>query len=102
MSEKDRIIQIIYQAVDEVNQLFPDDQQLEKKPNTPLYAQDGGLDSLSLVRLIIETEQKIEEEFNVHLSLASEKAFSMKNSPFSSIAVLAEFISVMMREGAND
>ena len=101
MSEKDRIIQVVYQAVDEVNELFPEDQWLKKKPDTPLYAKGGGLDSLSLVRLIIETEQKIEEEFGVQLSLASEKAFSMKNSPFASIQDLADFISMMMQEDAN-
>lgn len=101
MPEKERILQVIYQAVEEVNELFPKDQRLEKKPETRLYAEGGGLDSVNLVRFIIETEQKLEEELDITISIASERAFSMKNSPFLSINALAEFITKLIQEEAH-
>lgn len=98
MSKKEKIVAAIYQAIDEVNELFPTDQRLEKKPDALLYDPSSGLDSVNLVRLIIETEQKIEEAFGINISLTSEKAFSLQNTPFRTVETLATLILDLMQE----
>jgi D-alanine--poly(phosphoribitol) ligase subunit 2 len=58
---------------------------------TPLFGQRGILDSLGLVTLVVAVEQAIEDEFGVSVSLADEKAMSQRNSPYRTVASLAEY-----------
>lgn len=102
MTKKERIIQAIFNAVDEINQQFPNEGQMEKSIDAVLFGQSAKLDSLGLVNLIVTTEQKIEEEFNIAVTLADERAMSQKNSPFRTIGTLAEYIFLLIEENANE
>lgn len=58
---------------------------------TRLFGQEGVLDSLALVSLVIAVEQRIEEESGTRVELADEKALSQKSSPYRSIGTLADY-----------
>lgn len=98
MMVKEQLIQVIYEAIDEVNAVLPPEQQLEKSINTVLFGDSGKLDSLGLVNLIVTTEQKVEEQFGVTITLADEKAMSQRNSPFRTVESLAEYIPQIIAE----
>ncbi len=102
MTNNERIIQTIFNAVDDINQLLIEEQQLEKSIGTVLFGKSGELDSQGLVNLIVAIEQKIEEEFEVPITLADEKAMSQKNSPFRTIGTLADYISLLLEENTNE
>jgi len=101
MAETERILQFIYKAIDEVNEQLPRKQRLKKSRDTVLYGESSKLDSLGLVMLIVATEQRIEDDFGLTLTLASEKALSMKNSPFKTVESLAEFILTLVKDTSN-
>ena len=102
MIEKEKVIQAIFRAVDELNQQLPRRQRLRKSVDTFLFGDHGVLDSLGLVNLIVTTEQKIEEEFGIAITLSDEKALSQKdNSPFETIEKLADYISLFLEEKAD-
>ena len=100
MIDGEKVIQAIFDAIDEINEQRPEGQQLEKAADTVLFGEAGVLDSLGLVNLIIAVEQGIEDAFGVSLTLADEKAMSQKNSPFKSVKTLAAYASVLMEEDA--
>ena len=100
MTKTEKLIQSVFSAIDEVNQSLPKEQQLAKSTNTILFGKGSNLDSLGLVNLIVATEQIIEEEFGITLTLASEKAMSQKNSPFQTVESLVDFILLLMDENA--
>jgi len=102
MTKNRRIIQAIFNAVDEVNPQLPREQQLQKSIDTIIADRSGKLDSLGLVNLIVATEQKIEEEFGKAITLADEKAFSQKSSPFKTIETLANYILILLEENSNE
>jgi hypothetical protein len=56
---------------------------------------------MHLVSLIIAIEREIEEAFGVALTLADERALSMKASPFRSIHSLADYIAILIKHGSN-
>tara|TARA_B100000767_G_C19721867_1_gene517658 strand:- start:876 stop:1160 length:285 start_codon:yes stop_codon:yes gene_type:complete len=60
--------------------------------STKLFNGREGLDSLGLVTLLINIEQKIESEYGTSLTIADEKAMSEKNSPFKTIGSLIIFL----------
>jgi acyl carrier protein len=59
--------------------------------NCPLY-KNNAMDSISLVTLISQVESDIEDEFNIQVILADEKAMSQKNSPFLTVGTLTSYI----------
>lgn len=68
----------------------------EPTAETPLYGDESGLDSLSLVRLIAAVERAAERAFGRRLVLADERAMSMRRSPFRTIGTLAELLAARM------
>ncbi len=99
MEKNEKVTQTIYSAIDELNRLLP--KPLEKSMDTVLFGKGGKLDSLGLVNLIVVTEQRIEEEFGVAITLADERALSRENSPFRSIGTLADYISSIMETNSH-
>ena len=98
MIQKEKIVQAIYEAVDEVNLQQRENHQLSKTPETLLYGQGALMDSLGLVTLVMETEQRINDQFDCSVTLANDKAFSQKNSPFRTVRSLADYIATLLEE----
>src|SRR3990170_741070 len=64
-------------------------------PDTPLI---GRLDSLGLVTLVVDLEERIRDELGVSVTLASERAMSAKRSPFLTVASLADYVVASLPE----
>ena len=84
---------IIKEAIDELNSLRQDQPPVDFAEQTPLYGADSPLDSVDLVNLLIAIEEKLEDELDVNLVIANEKALSMKHSPFQSIRTLHDYLA---------
>ena len=98
---KKKIINIIYDSIDEVNQQLDAAEQLDKAIDTILFGKNGKLDSLGLINLVITVEQNIEDEFDVSITLADERAMSQENIPFKDVGTLAEYIGILLDENLN-
>ena len=101
MNDPENIVAAIYRAVDWINGELPPDRQLIKAPETRLLGSQSVLDSLHLVSLIITIEREVEDAFGVALTLADERALSMKASPFRSIQSLADYIGILVIDARN-
>tara|TARA_B100002003_G_scaffold241297_1_gene262805 strand:+ start:444 stop:764 length:321 start_codon:yes stop_codon:yes gene_type:complete len=98
MTERDKILKSIYDAVDEVNEQLPEGQALEKSPDTVLLGESGKLESIDLVNILVATEENVEEAFGVPISITDERAVSEEKSPFTTIETLCNFISNLLIE----
>ena len=101
MNAPENIVAAIYRAVDWINGELPADRQLIKAPETRLLGSQSVLDSMHLVSLIVTVEREVEETFGVALTLADERALSMKASPFRSIQSLADYIGILIIDTRN-
>jgi D-alanine--poly(phosphoribitol) ligase subunit 2 len=86
-----QIIALINNALMELQGQPGYEAALGQGPETRLYGRQGALDSLGLVSLIVALEQALEDEFQVTVALADEKALSQARSPFRTIRSLAEY-----------
>ena len=59
---------------------------------TILYGTEGLLDSMALVNLIADLEERVHHEYQKTIVLVDEKAMSSRNSPFSSVQSLTQAI----------
>ena len=66
--------------------------------NTRLFGGGGLLDSMGVVILLSDLEDKLEDDYDVMISLASESAMSKTRSPFRNIKFLANFIVTSVEE----
>lgn len=96
--DKHKVLESIYAAIDEVNAISTEDKHLDKSATTVLFGEDGRLDSLGLVSLIVEVEGQIETDFDSSVSLADERAMSRRTSPFRNVDSLASYIVELLDE----
>jgi acyl carrier protein len=101
MDNPGNTVAAIYRAIDCINAELPPDRQLGKTPDTRLLGSQSVLDSLHLVSLLITIEREVEDTIGVTLTLADERALSMKESPFRTVESLASYIEVLIREAQN-
>ena len=101
MEESQKVLQSIYRAIDDINAELSEKERLKKVPETILFGNSGGLDSLGLVNLIVAAEQYLESEFGITLTLADERAMSQKSSPFRTVGTLANYILMLLKEYAD-
>jgi acyl carrier protein len=101
MEDIERVRRSLFNVIDEFNQTLPAAKQLPKALDTALFGENGALDSLGLVNLIVATEQRIEEDFGVSISLADERAMSQARSPFRTVDSLVNYIGVLLKENVN-
>jgi acyl carrier protein len=66
--------------------------------DTHLIGRGSVLDSMGLVTLIVDIEQRLEEECDAVLVLADDRAMSMKKSPFRSVQALTDYVYELMQE----
>jgi acyl carrier protein len=69
--------------------------------DTVLVGNDAVLDSLGVVQLIVEVEQRVEGGHGVSVTLANDKAMSARNSPFRTVGVLADHVIATAQEAAS-
>jgi len=99
---KEKILGLVYDSIDELNQQLSEQDRLEKSLETRLFGGNSKLDSLGLINLIVAVEQNIEDEFDISLTLADERAMSQRHSPFRTVGSLVDYISMLFEEESND
>ena len=95
---ENQIKEILFKSVEEINKTLDEDQQLELSTETVLLGKDGNIDSITFVNLIVTIEESIEDELNVEITLADEKALSQKESPFRTIGTLIDYIAQVVKD----
>ena len=98
MTQNEKVKQLIFDALDDINAQLSEDQQLEKSTTSALYGEKGKLDSLGLVNFIVAVEQKLHDEFGFPLTLATERAMSQQHSPFRTVQSLINYIIELLEE----
>ncbi|WP_128429318.1 hypothetical protein [Streptomyces cyaneus] len=88
----DRILQLIVATIEGINEMREENIPTDNIFDLCLYGDNGVFESMYLVAFLSQLEEGLEDEFGVEVSLVSEKAVSLRVSPFSSVRRLIGFI----------
>ena len=66
---------------------------------TVLFGPSGILDSIGLVSVIVELEQKLSDHAGRDVSLMDDRALSQARSPFRTVQSLADYAHARMADG---
>lgn len=96
MKNKEKLEKIVMELVKELGESIKSPELKNPDGNTELYGKQGLLDSVDIVHLVIDLEERILEEFNQEISIADEKAMSQKVSPFRNINSLISYLENLL------
>jgi acyl carrier protein len=92
----EKIFQLVKTSLEELNEELDYSDLRDVTWQTSIAGGESILDSLSLVRLIVDLETKIERACKKKILLADENAMSARNSPFRNVSSLVDFIAEKM------
>ena len=86
-------LKIVFSSIETLNEEKEDkDNLLALEEETRLLGRGAKLDSLGLVTLIVDIEQRLADEIGMEISLTDEKAMSQTRSPFRDVKSLVNYI----------
>ena len=88
--------EIVYEAIDEINEDQTDDAKILKSLDGLLLNADSNVDSLTLVRLLVTVERLIEERSGKAIVLVDESAFDEGQSPFLTVGTLVQHVEKLL------
>ncbi|ASI89225.1 hypothetical protein [Vibrio mediterranei] len=94
----EKYIELVIATLHEMGEDEDNQALIEAQAKTKLFGTNGVLDSVGVVFLITELEEKISDEYDVDVTLADEKAMSQVTSPFRNVETLAKYISQLVEE----
>ena len=93
----DEITALVFDALSEYNATRSDEEEsVDLTIDSPLFGDEGALDSLGLVNLVVLTERRIEQTYSVAVSLADENALSSAENPFRTVRSYVEFVAKLI------
>ena len=99
MNTRDTVVQIILDALTDLNKELPEAERVAVAEDTLLFGTDASLDSLSLVSVIVDVEGGVATQFSTPVALTDDEAMSQEISPFSSVTILADYIVKKLASG---
>ena len=97
MELKSKIIKFLEEFLEEEL-----DENIELSLDSKLFGGGGPLDSMSLVNLIVDLEELIEDDYGKTISLADEKAMSRRTSPFSRVQNLIDYVQEQLNSNNDE
>lgn len=100
MINNEKVMQVVMEAIDELNEQLPKEQKLKKSADTALFGSGGSLDSLGLVSLVTTLEQKIEEKFGITATIFEDITALENSNPFRTVGSLADYVASILEKSA--
>ncbi|MFC9793959.1 hypothetical protein [Streptomyces sp. NPDC057695] len=88
---QEQLLALILGVIEELNERRDEKIPTDNPLDVSFYGNSAVFDSMQLVNFLARVEEAIEDEYDVEISLTSEKAVSQRISPFSSARRLIEF-----------
>lgn len=96
----EKVLNLVIAVVKEIGEDQDNDALSEVDEDTRLFGEN--LDSMGIVFLVSDMEDRIADEMEINLTLADERAMSQKTSPFRSVKTLARYITMLIEEQNNN
>jgi acyl carrier protein len=93
MAEREKVLLLILEVVEEINAVLPEEEQILAMEQAPIFGIEAGLDSLCLLDLILGVEAKLRETIGLVPNLAEILVGSESGRSPATLGALATFIA---------
>jgi hypothetical protein len=98
MIERQKIEEIILEAVANLNAERPPDAQIVAHEATVLFGRNSVFDSISLVSVIVDVETMLNSRLHLEVSLTDDRAMNRARSPYSTVGTLRDYVVELLAE----
>ena len=95
--DRQTVVEVILGALQDVL-TGAEGELLAPDEHTRLIGRSSVLDSMGLVTLIVEVEQRLEDDHDLVVVLADDRAMSQTRSPFLAVGTLADYVLQLAAE----
>jgi len=92
------ILEIVYAALDEADAQSLEGVPVKKSPDAPLLGSDQGVDSLTIVNLVVAIEELIQNKFGKTVVLVDEDSMALQEHPFRTVGTLAAYVEKVIKK----
>lgn len=96
--DKNTILKLIQTILKELGEDLGKESLLVTDEMTPLFGSKSELDSMNLVNLITDIEERLSDEYDIVITLASASAMSRTRSPFLRVGSLINYIMELIKK----
>ena len=93
---KEKIFELIKESILCLNEEWEIPELENPTIDTRLFGSHSAIDSLALVNLIAEVEERVTVSFGKDIVIADERVMSRTHSPFRQVSSLAEYIETLL------
>ena len=93
---RERILESLLAAVDQVNEMLPEQNQLERSPSAVLFGPAAKLESLDCLNLVLAAEELLNAELEAPLDLATRLVTEDAPEPPETLGALADLIGSLL------
>ena len=86
------VIETLKESVDDDTEIQRREQISVANSETKLFGSEGILDSIDIVTLLADLEEKLDTQYDITASLADDSIMSKAKSPFRSVKSLSKYI----------
>lgn len=90
--DRDTVLKVFLETLHELGEDLERPELLEADEKTRLFGARSALDSINLVNLIADLEERLNDDFDVEVTLADQTAMSQINSPFRRVSSCVDYI----------
>lgn len=98
MPSIERIHQMLFSVIEELNRMLPSGEHMPKDVHAPLMGASGRLDSAGLINLIVLTEQRALQDLGRDILLTDDGTLSRIEQVFGTVGSLADHIHGLLHE----
>jgi acyl carrier protein len=91
-------LNLVYDAIDIVNEQIVSGTKIGKTENTVLLGEEGTIDSLSLVNLVVAVEEIVLDRLGKAITLVDEETFTDESRPLATVGSLASLVDKKLAE----
>jgi len=88
-----QIVDLIIQISNDLNEQLKNKIEVGKRESANLFGENGVLDSLALVNLVVQVESAVEEKFGKSIILVDGENGNEKQTHFATVGSLAKYIN---------
>jgi len=89
---------MVYTALDESDAQSLNGAPVEKTPEAPLLGSDQGVDSLTIVNLVVAIEEQIQKKMGKTVVLVDEDSMALQEHPFRTLGTLATYVEKVIQK----
>lgn len=91
--ERAQVLEYVLTALREQVEADGDHDASTLGESTPLIGEESPIDSLGLVNIIVDVEQRLLDEHGTVVTIVDDKAMSQRYSPFRTAGTLSDYVA---------